>query len=183
MGGSSVGYKDILFFYMASYLHATSQILLKKKTFFKSHPRSLAMVPFGWSAGDIKDAVQFLIRLCTTFQDAGCSNSDFQEAIDFLCGLQIVLEHLRTYTMENPGHLYSKDIEDLVQQIDRPWKKFRDFLKPYEDSLGINSVRSSIARAPRVVLWALVTKEVRQLKTSVGQLVQSLTLLLLLQLL
>ena len=151
--------------------------------FFKSHLRSLAMVPFGWSAGDIRDAVQFLIRLCTTFQDAGCSNSDFQEAIDFLYGLQIVLEHLRTYTMENPGHLYSKNIEVLVQQIDRPWKKFRDFLKPYEDSLGINSIRSSIARVPRVVLWALVAKEVRQLKASVGQLLQSLTLLLLLQLL
>ncbi|XTI94688.1 hypothetical protein V2W45_969424 [Cenococcum geophilum] len=85
--------------------------------------------------------------------------------------------------MENPGHLYSKDIKDLVQQIDRPWKKFRDFLKPYEDSLGINSVRSSIARVPRVVLWTLVAKEVRQLKVSVGQPVQSLTLLLILQLL
>lgn len=151
--------------------------------FFKSHPRSLAMVPFGWSAGDIKDAVQFSIRLCTTFQDAGCSNSDFQEAMDFLCGLQIVLEHLRTYTMENPSHRYSKDIEDLVQQIDGPWKKLRDFLKPYEDSLGINSVRSSITRVPRVVLWTLAAKEVRQLKASVGQLLQNLTPLLLLLLL
>ena len=141
------------------------------------------MVPFGWSAGDIKDAVQFSIRLCTTLQDAGCSNSDFQEAMNFLCSLQIVLEHLRTYTMENPSRRYSKDIEDLVQQIDGPWKKLRDFLKPYEDSLGINSVRSSITRVPRVVLWTLAAKEVRQLKASVGQLLQSLTLLLLLQLL
>ncbi|OCL14961.1 hypothetical protein AOQ84DRAFT_421851 [Glonium stellatum] len=141
------------------------------------------MVPFGWSAGDVKDAIQFSIRLITAFQDTGRVNSDFQEAVDFLYGLRIAFEHLRTYTKENPGHLYSKDIEGLVQQIDRPWNKFRDFLKPYEDSLGIKSVRSSIVRAPRIVLWTLVAKEVRQLKTSIGQPLQSITLLLLLQLL
>lgn len=141
------------------------------------------MVPFGWSAGDIKDAIQFSISLCTAFQEAKRTDSDFQEAVDFLDGVKIAFEHLRKYTLEHPGDLYSEDINDLIRRIDRPWKKFRCFVKPYEDSLGVKSTRSSIFRAPRIVLWTLVAKEVQQLKASIGQPLQSITFLLLLQLL
>lgn len=166
-----------------SCIYITSSISLWSITLsFKITTKS-TMVPFGWSAGDIKDAIQFSISLCTAFQEAKRSDSDFQEAVDFLDGVKIAFEHLRKYTLEHPGDLYSEDINDLVRRIDRPWKKFRCFVKPYEDSLGIKSTRSSICRAPRVVLWTLVTKEVQQLKASIGQPLQSITFLLLLQLL
>ncbi len=113
------------------------------------------VVAFGWSAGDIADAVICLRSLAKAFKSAGGARERYAEEGAFLESFALTLSRLNEYTTANPDAKYSKDIEKHVELISGYCAKFDKFLQKYNDQLSSTGSRASAKVVWKTVKWAV----------------------------
>jgi hypothetical protein len=143
------------------------------------------MAAFGWSAGDIAKAIELTVSVCKAFKEAGGAATKYKQAADFLGGFKTTLQHLHAHTQNCFKDPYTEDIQDQLKKINGPWKAFESFLAKYEKSLGENSKRRGLEKAPRTVQWALkdLSGEVEKLEDAIARPLQVVNSMLSLQIL
>ena len=78
------------------------------------------MATFGWSAGDLVQAISIVYKICKGLKDTGGASSEYQETAAFLHGLGMTLEKLRNidqiFEVQNRDGLTSMKVQvDLVR--------------------------------------------------------------------
>lgn len=77
------------------------------------------MIPFGWSASDLTDAIVIVARVYKVLKDTVGASLRYQQSLEFLKGLESTLQALEDYTRVNPGDVYSLKIEAQVNAISK----------------------------------------------------------------
>ncbi|KAF2807097.1 uncharacterized protein BDZ99DRAFT_465029 [Mytilinidion resinicola] len=107
------------------------------------------------------------------------------DVIDFLEGLKLTLEHLKSYVDGNTTDSRASSISDQIEKIKTPFKAFQETVEKYEKSLGEASTRGRFERVSTTIKWALkeISGDVEKLKVAIMQPIQIINTLLSLQLL
>lgn len=79
---------------------------------------------FGWSAGDILAAMNFVITVAKALDDVSGAAQEFREASAFLRDLHAELTPLQKFTALDAEPAYKKEIECQVQAIKVPIERF-----------------------------------------------------------
>jgi hypothetical protein len=142
------------------------------------------MIPFGWSAGDLINGINVIVRVAEAFKETGRAASKYQAHHDFAVGLKKTFASLKLYTDLYKHNRYSDDIAGQLKLIEKPWKRFQTFLEKYNEPLGEQSTIYKLKKAPRIVKWTAkdLSGEVEKLERAVHWPLESLNLLLSLQL-
>ena len=137
---------------------------------------------FGWSAGDIITALEWLYKIGSALQEAGGTKTEFQETTLVLTGLESTLEFVRKQ-QESPllprpsnSHLSPSQISAydaiLTTQVDfikTAVTKFLDEIEKYDKHLGTSSKRGFFYSPHIKVKWAVcVADQVTSLHTRVA---------------
>ena len=113
---------------------------------------------FGWSAGDIVAAIQFINKLILCVSSTAGSREDFQELESELQGLQRALKSIDTLANE-PGQIPEiVALKFVACSCEDTLKRFHERIKPFDESLGVQSKKSVLKAAPRMVRWELLVK-------------------------
>lgn len=128
------------------------------------------MASFGWSVGDTVSAVKITIKVVSAFKSTSGAVEKYQQSVDFLKSFESTLTQLRRYIQSNPNDKYASDLSERLQSISKPWKRFEEFVKKYEDTLGKKSKKSRLGKAPQIVVYTLkdLDGEVQRLKEAVS---------------
>jgi rubrerythrin len=94
---------------------------------------------FGWSAGDILSAINFIIEIANALDEVDGAAKQFREASVFLRDLNTTLKPLQTFTVLDTKPTYKKEIENQVEAIRTPIETFinDDDVKALQKSLGV----------------------------------------------
>jgi hypothetical protein len=94
---------------------------------------------FGWSAGDILSAINFIIEIANALDEVDGTAKQFREASVFLRDLNTTLKPLQTFTVLDTKPTYEKEIENQVEAIRTPIETFinDDDVKAMQKSLGV----------------------------------------------
>jgi len=115
---------------------------------------------FGWSAGDIVAALKLLYQISVALKDSDGASSDFQDACSFFQTLSRTLQHLNTLQCKSLDPYVTENLREECNHIRVPLAAFLGDVKSrFEISLGANSPRHPILRAPRKIQWALSTSK------------------------
>ncbi|OCK87264.1 uncharacterized protein K441DRAFT_682774 [Cenococcum geophilum 1.58] len=138
------------------------------------------MIPFGWSAGDLVNGINVIVRVAEAFKETGGAASKYQAHHDFAVGLKKTFASLKLYTDLHEHDGYSDDIAGQLKLIEKPWKRFQTFLEKYDEPLGAQSTMYKLKKAPRIVKWTAkdLSGEVEKLERAVHRPLESLNLLL-----
>ncbi|PQE31181.1 Ankyrin repeat-containing protein [Rutstroemia sp. NJR-2017a WRK4] len=91
---------------------------------------------FGWSAGDIAQAITVIVKVVKTLDDAEGAPADYRKAITFLEGVERTLHQLQLFTKLGKYPAYGDEIRRNVERIKGPLDKFLAVIHKYEPSLG-----------------------------------------------
>ena len=124
---------------------------------------------FGWSAGDIAQAIVVVIKLVRALDDANGAASDYREAVAFLNSLKRTLEPLQTLSAFKLRPAYSDEIALVVKEIKDPIEKFVALTAKFEPSLGTGTHDGPrYQQMAKKLQWRFVTsKRVDELRTSI----------------
>jgi hypothetical protein len=86
-------------------------------------------------------------------------------------------EHLETY----PDTFHAQDLAEQAERLKTAVEKFKGKAEKFEASLGSDSTRSSLRRAPRKIQWTLFADSVKELQVAISQPQNVLNTILLLQ--
>jgi rubrerythrin len=94
---------------------------------------------FGWPAGDILSAINFIIEIANGLDEVDGAAKQFREASVFLRDLNTTLKPLQTFTVLDTKPTYKKEIENQVEAIRTPIETFinDDDVKALQKSLGV----------------------------------------------
>ncbi|KAF2685596.1 hypothetical protein K458DRAFT_299907 [Lentithecium fluviatile CBS 122367] len=114
------------------------------------------MADFGWSAGCIAEAIKTANKIRKALQDSGGAKQHYAETVAFLYQIDATFKHLEKHIEEHPDSPYRKAILQQLKLIEAPWKRVEvSYVDKYEKSLNIDSKRSKLRQAPRMVQWAV----------------------------
>ncbi|PQE05302.1 Ankyrin repeat-containing protein [Rutstroemia sp. NJR-2017a BVV2] len=91
---------------------------------------------FGWSAGDITQAIAVIVKVVKALDDAEGASNDYRKAITFLQGVKRTLHQLHFFTKLGNYPAYGDEIRRNVERIKGPLEKFNALINKYEPSLG-----------------------------------------------
>jgi uncharacterized membrane-anchored protein YjiN (DUF445 family) len=94
---------------------------------------------FGWSAGDIAQAIGLLVKVVRALDEVDGAASDYREAVAFLSSLKRTLEPLQTISALKLYLAYREEIQILVVRIKEPIEKFLTSTTKFESSLAEHS--------------------------------------------
>jgi hypothetical protein len=137
------------------------------------------MAAFGWSAGDLVASIKIVIKIAGALKDSGGAKTDFQEAIEFLFGLEITLQNLKSISpiLTIPSQEYI--VQQEVKKISEPLKEFFARVEKFDKCLGSGSKLGFWRTVPRKLQWAIgVSKEVISLRDRISIPMASLGILL-----
>ena len=124
------------------------------------------MAGFGWSAGDLVRAIELIVTITGALRDSGGASEEFQESVQFLCGLELTLQNLRTIFAALP-HACPRNLLDFqAGLIEKPVTEFINNLQAYDPSLAPNASKTSPKVVARKIQWAVYTsKKVKKLQS------------------
>jgi hypothetical protein len=91
---------------------------------------------FGWSAGDIAQALLIIVKTVKALDNATGAPAHYREAVSFLGNLRHILEPLQTLTIIGRYPAFGDEICDQVSQIKDPIERFLSIVEKFEPSLG-----------------------------------------------
>ena len=134
---------------------------------------------FGFSVGDIILAVQIVAKVGLALRETGGASSEFQEASQFLCGLELTLQHLQGFSSADINPTHGAIIQAQVELIRPPLSEFLDSIEKFETSLGPRAADRIFSGVPRKLHWSLfVSKKAKKLQDSVAVPLCTISLLL-----
>jgi hypothetical protein len=96
----------------------------------------LAMA-FGWSAGDILTAINFIFEIAQALDEVDGAAKEFRDASTFLKDLKSALVPLQTFTALDTKPEYKKEIEQQVLEIKIPVERFIHDVRDLQEDLGV----------------------------------------------
>jgi hypothetical protein len=131
------------------------------------------MAAFGWSAGDLVQAITIIYKVGKALKDTGGASDEYQETIAFLRGLAVTLDMLRTFhdILADPDDLTSNRAQiDLVRE---PVQRFASKIEArFELKLGAQAakgVQGAISGGRRKAQWAFwVSAEAKALQEKIS---------------
>jgi hypothetical protein len=122
---------------------------------------------FGWSAGDVLSGVKLLINIISSLQDANGARTHFQELESELQGLSRALCEIANLADGSPEQIPEiRALKFVACSCEGTLRRFYEKIRPFEGSLGAQSVRGKVRAAPRMVRWELLMKkEIPELRT------------------
>lgn len=137
------------------------------------------MAAFGWSAGDIVASVQLVTKIAGALKETNGAKSDYRESVDFLFGLEITLQNLRTIAPVIATPSQQDIIQFEAEKIAKPLSDFFAKVQKFDAALGLQSKRGAWRTARRKIQWAMdVSKEVQTLRDRISVPISSLNILL-----
>ncbi|KAE9366879.1 hypothetical protein N431DRAFT_350578 [Stipitochalara longipes BDJ] len=136
---------------------------------------------FGWSAGDIVSCIALVVRVSKGLKDSTGAPAEYEAALAFLDGLKTTLDKLKEHLETYPDTFHAKDIEEQAERLKTAVEKFKSKAEKFEASLGSDSTRSSLRRAPRKIQWTLFADSITELQKAISQPQNVLNTILLLQ--
>jgi hypothetical protein len=134
---------------------------------------------FGWSAGDIAQAVVFIVKIVEALDDAHGAAGNYREAVTFLRSVKHTLEPLQTFTSLNAYPTYGDEIRKHVEIIKGPIETFLATAAKFEDCLGPNARSGHHRHIPKKLRWRFVdSKAVDKLRIQIDNYMQVLRTLL-----
>jgi hypothetical protein len=120
---------------------------------------------FGWSAGDIAQAVVIIVKIVKALDSADGAAGDYREAVAFLRNLKHTLEPLQTFTVFNAYPAYRDEIRRHVEIIKGPIESFLATAAKFDHSLGPNAATGHHRHIPRKLQWRFIdSKAVEKLR-------------------
>jgi hypothetical protein len=92
---------------------------------------------FGWSAGDILAAAEFVLEVARALDEVDGAAKEFRTASTFLRNLNAALTPLEAFGALDTRPVYKNDIEREVKAIKKPVETFIDDIKGLQKSLGV----------------------------------------------
>lgn len=122
---------------------------------------TLSTMSFGWSAGDVVSGVKLLINILGSLQDANGSRTHFQELESELQGLSRALFEISNLADGNNLAQIPemRALKFVACSCEGTLKRFYEKIKPFQASLGVQSVSRKVKAAPRMVRWELLMKK------------------------
>jgi hypothetical protein len=137
------------------------------------------MASFGWSAGDIVAAIKVVATIISALKDAGGASRQYQQTVQDLEMLEIVLRHLENVKCNDPTFAQANAICARSQASQRALRDLLDGFQKFEKTLGSGAPTGWHRGAHRKVQWALfASKELNKLQASLGMQLQSTMFLL-----
>lgn len=125
-------------------------------------------VSFGWSAGDIAQAISLIVKIVKALDGVDGAASDYREAVIFLSSLQRTLEALRTLSVLEYSPAHKDDIEHAVRKIKDPINKFLALTSKFEPTLGTASHSTHYQHVGKKLQWRfMASKKADELKKSI----------------
>lgn len=140
---------------------------------------SINMAAFGWSAGDLVASIKIVIRIAGALKESGGAKADFQEVTEFLFGLEITLQNLKSISpvLTIPSQEYI--VQQEVKRISEPLQAFFTKVEKFERCLGSGSKMGFFRTVRKKLQWAIgVSKEVISLRDRISIPMASLGILL-----
>lgn len=133
----------------------------------RSHKLCLIM-SFGWSAGDIAQAISLIVKVARALDSVDGAASDYREAVSFLASLRRTLEPLQTLSALRIHPSYSVEIQQVVGKIKDPIEQFLAITEGFEPALGPNPQPGRQYNVGRKLQWRFVTsKRVIELRRNI----------------
>ena len=140
-------------------------------------PETWPPMSFSWSAGDIVAALKLLHQIGSAIRDSG---GDFQDTLSFLETLSRTLQHINASQATPLDPELADNLREQCNHIRAPLAAFLDDVGgKFGPALGVNSRRTRIFGAPRMIQWALSTsKKTKRLQDRIAVPMASVGLIL-----
>lgn len=114
---------------------------------------------FGWSAGDIASTIKLIHSIVMSLRDTSGAREQFQELETELFGLEHALKQIDSL-MQTDHHSPEIQVLNAVSlYCVETLQRFHKRIKPFEDSLGLQSKMTKLEAAPRMVRWQLLLRK------------------------
>ena len=125
---------------------------------------------FGWSAGDIAQAITLIVKVVKALDSADGAASDYREATTFLQGLKHTLEPLQTFVALGAYPAYKDEIRIHVESIREPVESFLASVAKFDQSLGPNAKSGHHRHISSKLQWRFVqSKAVEKLRSKIDK--------------
>ena len=122
---------------------------------------------FGWSAGDIAECVKLLIKIGNALKDSGGSAAKYQNAVDFLKGVETTVQGVDNILQSHPDLTFQTAFEEHATNLMTAVNHFRKKTEGYDTSLGANATTSEAKKAWKKIKLALFA-HIEELKVAVS---------------
>jgi hypothetical protein len=124
-------------------------------------------------------SIKIAIKIAGALKENGEAKADFQEAIEFLFGLETRLQNLQSISPLLTTPSQERIVQLEVEKIAKPLNTFFKGVEKFDKSLGTESKMRPWRTAGRKLQWALkVSKEVNYPRDQISIPMASLSILL-----
>jgi len=142
------------------------------------------MATFGWSVGDLVQAIKFVVKIGQALKDTGGASDDYQESIDFLHGVEATLKNLEAVARLSLTGAAVHSIAPQAERIQRCLESFIASIEGYESSMGLDRKRGFHHGMWQKGKWsAFVSKKCKELQGKITFVMTSINTNLSIQLL
>ena len=122
-----------------------------------SFPRKATMAApaFGFSVGDFIAGTKIAVGILSAFKEAGGASSKYASEVMFLECLSTTIKRIEEHFSTTRDVDAIEIITTLLKLIAGPLAEFKMFLDKYQASLGQQSTKSKIKKAPKTVTYTL----------------------------
>ena len=137
-------------------------------------------VPFGFGVGDFIAVIRLITRVGKALKESGGAASEYQDVIQELEYLQIILTHLGTVRFPDVASTKpAVRLTLLISACQHPLEEFLNRIAHFNNSLNANSQRGISRKAPRKAQWgAFMGEEIPKLRAVVAAKVMQVQLVL-----
>lgn len=136
-------------------------------------------VPFGFSAGDIAEAIKLIAKIAKALKESGGSATEYQDTMKSLGSQLLMLQHLEAIHSKIRDKAVASTLQVLALRAKQPILEFMERTRKYESSLGTTRPSKSMKRALHKCDWALrVVEDARKLRTCISADLEAVHLLL-----
>lgn len=74
----------------------------------------------GWSAGDFAECIKILIKIMKAFRDVDGSAADYQQAVEFLKGVETTVQGVELIIQNHPDLTFQCAVQEMRLQGIKP---------------------------------------------------------------
>ena len=127
------------------------------------------MSGFGWSAGDVVLAAKFIAKVVKALKKTGGAGDEYQQAIEFLSGLEQTLQNLASAGNLLPQNAATLEILTQTKRIVDLLGPLHGQLKKAEATLGTAASGDPATRLKSKLKWAFQqSKQVEKLEDAIA---------------
>ncbi|TGO27929.1 hypothetical protein BPAE_0034g00080 [Botrytis paeoniae] len=108
---------------------------------------------FGWSAGDIAQAISLIVKVVKALDDGSGAPDEYRKMAVFLENVNLTLKNLHVFATLGVYPSYGDEIRRQIENIRPPLERFLNIMKKFEPHLGSNATPGWWKNIPQKMLW------------------------------